>query len=437
MKLQKTITIALAILLALAPAIFATGTGEVASATGDQQITVRFLVPRWASTQDVRIERQVAFQSVIDSFQAKYPNVQVEEVVSSASSYDMDVVNQIVDGSVDVVWVNNPLYPTLQEQGRFVNLKPFLKNMDSSDFFPWTFNALESVNGELGGLWHNTDVRLFFYRSDLIKEAPKTFDELIAVSREIKKSNPAITPVFFTLAHTDFMTHSWGNYIALGGTALDQNGRPIVLEGKNRTYWEKIFSTYKEMYDEKLIHESAIVAREAGVVPLLLSGSVASFIANSNYGVREIDAKLPAEEAKKWKAAVLPGFDGAEEGKSVSGGWVLSARKNSNPAVEQASVNFVLHATSMASQRNVNKAGGWTPTRTSVFTSDAFFEDDQYMVVANEALKTSEVRPLVPIMPIITSELTKALGAYVTGNRTLDQALSEADKIIQEEYKSL
>ncbi|NCC63776.1 MAG: extracellular solute-binding protein [Spirochaetia bacterium] len=435
MKRTQVISIMLILLLSLSFSVFAQGAAEKPSAE-EQQVTIRFLVPRWASTQDVRIERQVAFQSVIDTFEAQYPNVKVEEVVSSASSYDMDVVNQIVDGTVDVVWINSPLYPTLQEQGRFVNLKPLLKAGDDSDFFGWTFDALQSVNGELGGLWHNTDVRLFFYRSDLIKEPVKTFDELIAVSRNLKQSNPEISPVFFTLAHTDFMTHTWGNYIALGGTALDASGRPIVLEGKNRTYWEKIFTTYKAMYDERLLHESAIVAREAGAVPLLLSGSLASFIANSNYGVREITAKLPAEEASKWKASLLPGFADAQ-GKSVSGGWVLSARKNSNKAVETAAANFVLHATSTASQRNVNKAGGWTPTRTSVFSSDPFFENDPYMVVANEALKTSEVRPLVPIMPIITAELTKALGSYVSGRSTLDRALNDAQTIIQEEYKAL
>jgi len=435
MKRTQVISIMLILLLSLSFSVFAQGAAEKPSAE-EQQVTIRFLVPRWASTQDVRIERQVAFQSVIDTFEAQYPNVKVEEVVSSASSYDMDVVNQIVDGTVDVVWINSPLYPTLQEQGKFVDLKPLLKAGDDSDFFGWTFDALQSVNGELGGLWHNTDVRLFFYRSDLIEEPVKTFDELIAISRNLKQSNPAISPVFFTLAHTDFMTHTWGNYIALGGTALDESGRPIVLEGKNRTYWEKIFTTYKAMYDERLLHESAIVAREAGAVPLLLSGSLASFIANSNYGVREISAKLPAEEASKWKASLLPGFADAQ-GKSVSGGWVLSARKNSNKAVETAAANFVLHATSTASQRNVNKAGGWTPTRTSVFSSDPFFENDPFMVVANEALKTSQVRPLVPIMPIITAELTKALGSYVSGRSSLDRALNDAQTIIQEEYKAL
>lgn len=436
MKLLKTITLVLALLLLTAPVLFAQGEAEQTGSTSEQ-VTVRFLVPRWASTQDVRVERQVAFQSVIDSFEAQYPNVKVQEVVSSASSYDMDVVNQTIDETVEVVWINNPLYPTLQEQGRFADLSDYLTEKDRQDFFSWTTEALESVNGELGGLWHNTDVRLFFYRTDLIPEAPATFDELIEVARELKKSNPEVTPIYFTLAHTDFMTHSWGNFVALGGQAVDQSGTPVVLTGENRAYWEKIFSTYKQMYDEGLIHESAVVARENGAVPLLLSGSVASFIANSNYGVREITAKLPAEEASKWKAAPLPGFSGTAGGKSVSGGWVLAARKDSDPAVQKAAIDFVLHATSFASQRNVNKAGGWTPTRSSVFTSDAFFLNDPYMAVANETLKTSEVRPLVPIMPIISSELTKALGAYVTGSKTLKAALDEADTLIQAEYKAL
>ncbi len=438
MKALRHISILLALMILFTGVVFAGGGQQAPAPAEPGQVTVRFLVPQWASTRDARIERQVAFQSVIDSFHAANPNIRLQEVVSTASSYDVDVANQINNGTVEVVWINNPFYPTLQQDGKFVNVEPFLSEADKADFFPWTFEALKSVNGELGGLWHNTDVRLFFYRTDLMPTAPKTYEELITMTRQIKNSNPEMAaPFFASLGHTDAITHVWGNFEALGGRPFDDNGKPVVLDGQNRQYWERIFRTFKEMMDAGLIPESAAVAREAGVVPLLLSGQVASFIANSNYGVREIVAKLPAEEAALWQAANVPGYQGTAGGRSVSGGWVFSARKMDDPVLQEAAVKFVLHATSFMAQRNVNKAGGWTPTRTSVFQDDPFYQGDRFMVAADEALATATVRPLNVMSPIMASAIADALSQYLSGSATLAQALDRANTIIQQEFSNL
>jgi len=435
MKVYRLLGLMVLVLSLSTANIFANGEKEEPAQPG--QITIRYLVPQWASTKDARIERQVAFQSIIDSFQAKYPHVKLQEVVSTASNYDVDVANQVNQNAVEVVWINNPFYPTLQANGKFVDLEPYLGAADKADFFGWTFDALKSVDGKLGGLWHNTDVRLFFYRTDLMPAAPKTYEDLIVMAKKIKASKTGISPFFASLGHSDALTHIWGNFEALGGVALDSTGKPVLLDGPNRILWERIFQTFKTMIEEGLIPESATVAQGKGVVPLLLSGQVASFIANSNFGVREIIAKLPKEEAVLWQAANVPGYKGTSGGRSVSGGWIFSARKIEDPGVQKAAVDFVLHFTNFMSQRNVNKAGGWTPTRSSVFTDDAFFQKDRFMVVANEALKTSTVRPLKPIMPIIANTLAEALSKYLSGTASLQKALDEANKTIQTEYSAL
>lgn len=434
MKLVRVLSILL--LLFVVPAmVFAGGGREEQVQLEEGQILVRFLVPRWASTGDVRIERQVAFQSVIDSFHAANPNVRVQEVISSASNYDVDVANQISEGTVEVVWINNPFYPTLQREGRFANLEPHLSAADREDFFGWTFDALKSVNGELGGLWHNTDVRLFFYRSDLIPNPPTTIEDFIPMARRIRQNNPGVAPYFLSLGHTDAVIHAYGLFHSLGGRMVDDTGRPIVLEGENRQRWARVFQTYKQMMDDGLIPESAAIAREGGVVPLLLAGQVAAFVGNSNFGVREIEPKLPADEAALWRATPVLGLRGAPAGVGVSGGWVISARKiDDNPRLQQAAIDFALHATNFSAQRNTNKAGGWTPTRNSVFTSDPFFSEDRFMAATAVALETSVVRPLVPIGPVVAQALADALGSYLTSGRSLDVILDEANRTILAEY---
>jgi len=437
MKPVRFISVMMLLLLLIPTLAFAGGDQEEQAPAQDGEIVVRFMVPRWASTGDVRVERQVAFQSVIDSFEAANPNVKVEEVISSASNYDIDIANQVDEGTVDVVWINNPFYPTLQAQGKFVDLEPYLSDEDLDDFFGWTIDALKSVNGELGGLWHNTDVRLFFYRTDLIPEAPTTFEEFLPIARGIRDEYQDVAPYFLSLGHTDFMFHAYGNFLALGGEVLDDSGRPILLEGENRGYWEQIFQTYKQMIDGGFVPESAAVSRENAVVPLLLAGQVAAFVGNSNYGVREINAKLPEAEADLWQATPVLGFEGAPTGQGLSGGWVISARKIDDPAHQQAAIDFALHATSFSALRNTTKAGGWTPTRNSVFTTDPFFSEDRFMEATAEALETSTVRPLVPIAPIFSQILADSLGTYLTSGRSLADILDEANQTLQAEYDSL
>ncbi|MFW5826631.1 MAG: ABC transporter substrate-binding protein [Alkalispirochaeta sp.] len=436
------IVVSIMVSLVLITGLVFAGGQEEAPATdteSDETVTVRVLTPRWASTGDVRVERQVAFQSVIDSFEAANPNVRVEEVISSASSYDVDVANQIEEGTVEVVWINNPFYPTLQQQGAFADLEPHLSQEDLEDFFPWTIEALKSVNGELGGLWHNTDVRLFFYREDLISDPPTTLSGLQEELDNVLDENPDLSaPYFVSLGHTDAMFHMYGNFVAMGGEVLDDSGRPILLEGDNLDIWVEIFESYGDLVEDGFIPEGAAAARESGVVPFLLSGDVASFVGNSNYGVREINPKLPEEEAELWQATPVLGYEGHPTGRGLSGGWVYSARKiDDDPDLQQAAIDFVIHATGFSAMRQTTKAGGWTPTRESVFTSDTFFSEDRFMAATAEALENSTVRPLVPVSFVFSQVVSDALSRYISGNDAAREVLEEANEELQTEYENL
>lgn len=53
-------------------------------AEGDD-VVVRYMVPQWASSGDRRIERQIAFQSVIDGFNQADNGYVVEEVVTNVN----------------------------------------------------------------------------------------------------------------------------------------------------------------------------------------------------------------------------------------------------------------------------------------------------------------------------------------------------------------
>jgi ABC-type glycerol-3-phosphate transport system substrate-binding protein len=60
-----------------------TGLTAAPAAAQDGDTVVRFLVPQWASSEDRRIERQIAFQAVIDAFNDADNGMRVEEIAGT------------------------------------------------------------------------------------------------------------------------------------------------------------------------------------------------------------------------------------------------------------------------------------------------------------------------------------------------------------------
>jgi multiple sugar transport system substrate-binding protein len=61
-----------------------------------------------------------------------------------------------------------------------------LEGVETDDFLPMALQ-LARIEGKLYGLPRNIDVRLLHYRTDWIAEAPKTWDDLLALARSLNK----------------------------------------------------------------------------------------------------------------------------------------------------------------------------------------------------------------------------------------------------------
>ena len=158
----------------LGAAVMGTPLAAMAAPRRQDQIVIRYMPAQWSSTLDRRIERQIAFQSVIDTFHAKYPQYRLEEVIGTG---DLVGAAQSLDNNeCDAIWVEKSWYANFQSTGKFADLTPYGPEEDK--FFPFTIETLRSVNGELGGLWHNTDTPLFFYNREAMPEPPKTWEEM-------------------------------------------------------------------------------------------------------------------------------------------------------------------------------------------------------------------------------------------------------------------
>jgi len=420
--LRRLLTLAVAIGALAGPAALA-----------QSQVTVRYLVPQWASSQDSRVERQIAFQSVIDSFHLTYPQYRLEQIVGPGSQ--VSIAQALADGTIDAAWINHAWYAEWQAAGLFADLTPYLREGTEDAFFDWTIDALRSVDGRLGALWHNTDTPLLFYDTTVIPEAPTTWSELRATAERVFVETGKYGISFPMRNFTQF---TMGMFHAVGGEVFDAEGRPVAFEGDNRAHLARIFDFYRDLYLTGLAPAASAGANHNEHMPPVYAGDVVAAVSNNNAMTRYLRPNLPPDEVENWSAAPLPHPDEADAGRYVAGGWAVAlVAQPDDPEREAAAAAWIQHMTDVAALRDTNKAGGWVPTRPGVIEADPFYANDPFMVTTVTALNEGGyVVPFDPLYPVVTTAINEAIAQVVSGQLTTAEALDVAAETVQREYEA-
>jgi ABC-type glycerol-3-phosphate transport system substrate-binding protein len=399
-------------------------------------VVVRFRTPPWASTQDTRVERQVAFRSVIDSFNAEYASRgwSVQEVV--ADDVAANTTADIEAGNVDAYWFNHGDYANRARAGQLMDLKPYLEGAEA-DFFPWVQDVYDTLgDGKVYALWHNTDTPLYYYNTEKIPTPPTTWSELTALAQKVRTEEGG-DKYAFVHPFSGWIQMNAGLFEALGGKFVDEAGAPVAFQEPNLGHLKTMLQHYVDLIQKDLIPESAIANNQQQMMPDVYAGNVYSFAGNSNYHIRQLRPNLPPEEYAKWSAVPLPRPDAASAGKYVAGGWMIGAVPTDNAAKAEAVAAWVKHATGALAQANTNKAGGWIPTRPAILEEDPFFKADPFAQTTLKALGDGYVVPLVPIFFPMTGFIETALQRAAKGEQSIDDALKQAETETMTEYEAV
>lgn len=398
-------------------------------------VAVRYLVNQWASTVDRRVERQVAFRSVIDSFDAKFDDQgwSVEEIPFDGNT--VTLTQEIEAGNIDAFWYNRAEYGTRLEAGQLVDLSEVLDGGEE-EFFDYVTEMLLSINGTIASLWHNTDTPLYYYNTEMIPDPPETWNDVIAVCERVRNDEGG-DKYAFTHPFVGWTQMNSGMFVALGGEYVDQNGAPIAFEPDNREIWEYMFGYYVGLLEDDLIPPAAVANDQIQQLPDVYAGNVYSFAGNSNHHTRQLQPNIPPEEYEKWSAEPLPYPDNADNGRYEAGGWMIGAAATGDGARQEAAAQWVLHACNPTSLAVTCKAGGWIPTRPNVMAEDPFYREDHFAQVTLAALENGYVVPLAPIYSPMTTAINTALSRAATGEASIEDALTEAAAEVDREYAAI
>ncbi len=399
---KKVLASGLALVLGLATV--ACDSKESASGTSDGNGATLSIAARGGSHVD-------AINAVKDAFEKDH-NVKIE--VTGYENADLKT-NIMLDssnntGDFDLVMLDDPWIPEMTQANILYNLTEHKYESDP-DFIQASMDIGKAphATGDQFALPFAGNVMLLFYNTEMVKDAPTSWEGVLDLANQVKSDGK------------------------LGYVIRGQQGNPIVSD------WLPIFwANGGDVFDKDW---KATVNNEAGIealklyIKLLNSGAnyekndLVSSVADGNAAMAlGWPSWFVTDEGATAAYAPIPGkfSESSEEHPAgLIGNWFMGVTANSGN--KDIAVELLKYLTSAESQKEMAKVGG-VPTRTSVLNDAELVEANPHFPTLAEGTEKSKVRPRTEKWGECEEALGAELSAAVTGAKSVEQALADAEK---------
>jgi multiple sugar transport system substrate-binding protein len=243
-------------------------------------------------------------------------------------------------------------------------------------------------NNQLYAVPYNSNTQLLWYRSDLVKTPPTTWDQMIADAEQLaKEGKPHLIEI--QGAQYEGVT-VWFNTLisSAGGSILTPNGQQAALGQPAVT----ALGVMKKLATSPAADPSLPVQME-DQNRLAMEAGTAAFELNYPYVYPSMKADNP-EMFKHFKWALYPGVKAGVPARVTIGGIDMAISKYS-PHPDLA-FQAALCLRDKQNQLNAAVLGGLPPTLESLYSDPAMFPSYPFHADILTALKTASVRPKTP-----------------------------------------
>ncbi|MDC7234138.1 MAG: extracellular solute-binding protein [Spirochaetales bacterium] len=384
-------------------------------------VQLRALIGSWNTMASSVESRKEYYEQAILAWAEEHPDVyvEIEGIPGGQTAQAMTkLITAAIAGNphdfanIDSQWVGN-----FHEAGVLSPIDDYLTQEDKDQFFDFT-KIVTVRDGKQYNLWAETGLLLYYYNTDYVKVAPRTWDDVFALNDTLKAEG---------IDKDAFLTQGKGaaaafcllpSYWAQGAVLFDaaDNYRPVFGEGKNRDAMINSFSFIKELVDAGAMPSEMIGYDHNELEAEAKADNVASFIAGS--------WKQGGLDPEKWEYTSLPSMDGSKS--NIYGGWTFGFLARDKKKLEE-SVNFVNAVyTSRDAMADRLPRHGYIPVRKDVFSAEAF-KSPFYEVIYKE-LEVGRARPATSMYPEVESLIEEAMGKILSGSdvaETVDEMYSK------------
>lgn len=314
------------------------------------------------------------------------------------------------------------------------------------DHIPSGLQDLLGFQGEVYGLGIGTDVRMIFYRSDLLEEAgietpwqPTSWDELLETARTVKQELDGVTPLQLNAGTAmGEATTMQGLFMALLGTGTH-------LYDFEQEAW---VATDPGLLDTLELYETLYLDEELGDdrIQLVSQGREQSF-----EGFRDGEIAMLVEGDWFWRSVMAPGSEWEPEaGRDAVVSWAKMPAQEPGSGYDgndfvsiSGGTGFVLNPNTDAPElswellsfmfsQEMQMAYQAIQPRIRIRDDVPVTGDPEMSRMAEELLPVSTVRPQLPEYARISEEAQRMTERVVSGQMTPQEAMAAYAEAVEE-----
>jgi|GEM_PF-152113 len=392
---------------------------EETTAPPAEKKVVRFM---WAEYDGVKPEYPKELEK---AFEAENPNIDLQIISTPWGEYEARLNTFIAGGEApDIAVIGTRWLLNYMDLGVVEPIEQWVSKEVLDDIIEATMEA--KIGDELKALPVAAGPRIMHYRSDIIPEPPKTFEEIKEIAKEV--SNP---PEMYGVGMigkspyvelTEFVYYFYG----AGGDFFEV--REDGTLGKctvNSEAGVKALTFMASLVKEGLTQPTVLADWRDEVQALYIAGKIAVHLSGGFVESLLIDAEVPFE----YNCALMPYFEGAKDPRTIV---ITDSIQMFNTSKVKAEAGEVLGFFYQPEWRiPFDKQTGFPPVTKSA-AEDEYFQKHIYKVMV-EAMSKSKGWPLVIEWPRANDIIWEAIGKVFVEDADPKTALDEAARRIDEE----
>lgn len=351
-------------------------------------------------------------QATIKAFEKKYPNINVkynELPNNSGKQHDLYFTQFNAKSSAIDVFNLDVVWPAEFAQAGF--LLPLDRFIKQDNFNLKQFNQGALGAGQFKGkqwtlpLW--TDIGLLFYRKDIVKQPPETWEELIKMSKKYQGKKGTEFGFVYQAKQYEGLVCNVIEYVSSYGGDFIKKGK-VAVNSKDTLQGLKMLT---KITQSNFVPSNITTFTEPETNHAFINGN-AVFARNWPY-MWATSQSDKSKVAGKVGIAPLPAGDAGSA--ATLGGWMMGINKYSKH--KKAAWKFVKFAAGPAGQKIRAKVGGKIPAIPSLLDNKEVLKANPYFGKEGfqKAIASTVARPVAPNYQKISSIIQINVSKAITG----------------------
>ncbi len=304
-------------------------------------------------------------------------------------------------------------------------LDPYLTKAELDNYFDAYRQFATDENGKMIAHFGYTDVRVLWYRKDLMSAPPKTWDEVIAIVKKLQ-AEKKITEGILTQGgrHENTFFFMLNMFWAAGGELVDAKGNPVFNQGKNREAMLASLRLYKKLVDQGVMPAKVASISGTGDLNAGVKMTMPPFILTGHWIHGSLPQVIGEENFSKYAMAPIPTLEKGQNPVSGAGGWTTVIFEK-DPELRAKAFSFLWEVYGDV-KGMAAVAVDALPTFKDVSVDWRPTEANPYLYQATKMLNIARLRPATPVYSDISLAMQVAIGDVILGKKTPEKALDDA-----------